>query len=193
MPEKRSIEDPRVLKALAHPLRLQLLDALREHGPGTATALGERLGESSGSTSYHLRQLARHGFVEDDPERSGGRERWWRVLDQGITIQGFELMARPETRADVTTLLSELLRAREARVRRWFAEGSSWAKSWQDATIDSEARLTLTRDELAQLSAELLDLVDRYTELDHSRTPPEGAAVIDVQLMTFPLRLVDED
>ena len=69
--------DPRRLRALAHPLRIQLLSLLRKDGPATATLLAKRLGESSGATSYHLRQLAAYAFVEDDPERSkAGRERW---------------------------------------------------------------------------------------------------------------------
>lgn len=193
MPESRQIDDPRTLKALAHPLRIQLLDALREHGPATATALAERLGESSGSTSYHLRQLAQHGFVEDDPGRSKGRERWWRIVEQSITVQGFELMSRAETRADATTFLHELKRAREARVHRWLAEGASWDKAWQDATLDTEVRLSLTREELAELSEELMALLGRYVEHVQGRRTPDGAAVIDVQAMAFPLRMASSD
>src|SRR4030095_2278376 len=74
--------DGDALKALAHPLRMRLLAGLRYHGRATATMLGERLGESSGSTSYHLRVLAEHGFIEEVPGHAGGRgrgrERWWR-------------------------------------------------------------------------------------------------------------------
>src|SRR5215213_4648029 len=67
------------LQALAHPLRSRLLGALRFHGPATSTALAARLGTNSGATSYHLRQLAEVGLVEDDEERSNGRDRWWRA------------------------------------------------------------------------------------------------------------------
>src|SRR5688572_10834361 len=65
------------LKGLAHPLRVKILDLLSTYGPATATGLAERLGESSGATSYHLRQLARHGFVREVEGRGTGRERWW--------------------------------------------------------------------------------------------------------------------
>jgi len=75
--------DPRSLRGLAHPLRMRLLSTLRHDGPATASQLAEKLGESSGATSYHLRQLAAHGFVEDDPERGKGRERWWRAAKEG--------------------------------------------------------------------------------------------------------------
>src|SRR5215467_3907548 len=64
------------LRALAHPLRLQLLQVLQAEGPATASQLGRRLGESSGATSYHLRALHRAGMVEE-AEKRNGRERWW--------------------------------------------------------------------------------------------------------------------
>jgi DNA-binding transcriptional ArsR family regulator len=70
------------MRALSHPLRLELLDRLRTDGPATASLLAERIGESSGATSYHLRQLARYGFVEEDVRDAKGRERWWRHRDR---------------------------------------------------------------------------------------------------------------
>src|SRR5690606_14689551 len=74
----RSVSDPAALKALAHPLRVRLLATLRETGPATATELAARLETDSGSTSYHLRVLAEHGFVEDAPgDRRHPRERRW--------------------------------------------------------------------------------------------------------------------
>src|SRR5215210_6660195 len=73
------------LKALAHPLRMRLLGALRTHGPDTASGLARRLGESSGATSYHVRRLAAHGFVEEDAGRGNGRDRWWRALHPSTT------------------------------------------------------------------------------------------------------------
>jgi DNA-binding transcriptional ArsR family regulator len=187
------VDDPRTLKALAHPLRLQMLEVLREDGPATATALGERLGESSGSTSYHLRQLAKHGFVEEDTERGGRRERWWRIVDQRIHIQGFDLLARPETRAAATTLLGELVRSREARLRRWYAEGPSWDRSWQQATLDSQARLRLDRDELEAFGKDLMAVVERYTALEDERPAPADGALIEVQLYAFPMRPLGEE
>src|SRR5688500_10930073 len=74
------VEDLETLKAVSHPLRMQLLGALRRRGPATASELGRELGESSGSTSYHLRQLERFGFVSDADEQPSGRERRWKAL-----------------------------------------------------------------------------------------------------------------
>src|SRR3954468_12521712 len=73
------VTDVRALRALAHPLRSRLLGRLRLHGPATASQLGRAVGESSGSTSYHLRQLAAYGFVEEVEGQGTARERWWRA------------------------------------------------------------------------------------------------------------------
>ncbi len=70
------------LRALTHPVRLRMLGYLRLDGPATATTLALRLGLNTGATSYHLRQLAQHGFVVDDEERGTGRERWWKAAHQ---------------------------------------------------------------------------------------------------------------
>ncbi|MFI6496039.1 ArsR/SmtB family transcription factor [Nonomuraea typhae] len=72
------LDDPERLKALAHPMRRAMLTHLNAHGPATSTTLGELLGAKTGTTSYHLRQLEKYGFIEEIPERSTGRERWWR-------------------------------------------------------------------------------------------------------------------
>lgn len=73
---------PTALKALTHPLRLRMLGMLRIDGPATATTLATRLGINTGATSYHLRQLERHGFVVEDTERGNARDRWWRAAHQ---------------------------------------------------------------------------------------------------------------
>ncbi|MFC7646242.1 ArsR/SmtB family transcription factor [Streptosporangium lutulentum] len=76
--ESFMLDDPAKLKALAHPLRRLMLRHLNVHGPATSTTLGEVLNAKTGTTSYHLRLLEKCGFIEEIPERSTGRERWWR-------------------------------------------------------------------------------------------------------------------
>lgn len=85
MKDERSwlLDDPGKLKALAHPMRRRMLRHLAAHGPATSTTLGELLAAKTGTTSYHLRQLEKYGFVEEIPERSTGRERWWRRVETG--------------------------------------------------------------------------------------------------------------
>lgn len=107
-------------EALAHPLRFRLLDALINHGPSTATKLGEQLGESSGATSYHLRQLARYGLVEENPEKRSIRERWWRAASLDRTLEAFALGKDTEAPQEARLLVHELLRGRTERLQSWF-------------------------------------------------------------------------
>src|SRR5688500_9678439 len=111
--------DASSLKALAHPLRLRLLGLLRVEGPATATQLAERVGESSGSTSYHLRQLARHGFVEDDPQRGNARERWWRATHQMTSWESGEFRDDPATADAEAILHTTLLQTQSRRLQQW--------------------------------------------------------------------------
>ncbi|CAM5570139.1 hypothetical protein SANTM175S_04154 [Streptomyces antimycoticus] len=109
-PDDVRVLDPRTLRGLAHPLRMRLLTALREYGPATASQLADRLGESSGATSYHLRQLATYGFVEDDPERGKGRERWWKAAHRGTRWNADKFLAHPDpaVRGAANTVLHEV-------------------------------------------------------------------------------------
>ncbi|MFE9705006.1 helix-turn-helix domain-containing protein [Streptomyces sp. NPDC005930] len=101
--------DARSLRGLAHPLRMRLLDALRFGGPATASQLAEKLDESSGATSYHLRRLALYGFIEDDSERGKGRERWWKAVHTGLRFDDALLTdARPDVRGAADMYLHEI-------------------------------------------------------------------------------------
>ena len=83
---RRTVSDPAALKALAHPLRLRILRHLGIHGPATSTTLAAALGENTGTLSYHLRRLEQGGFIEDAPDRPGGRERWWQAV-RGLDVR----------------------------------------------------------------------------------------------------------
>ncbi|GAB3624733.1 hypothetical protein GCM10027418_28180 [Mariniluteicoccus endophyticus] len=78
---------PDQLRGLAHPVRLKMLGLLRTDGPQTATGLAAQLGLNSGATSYHLRQLATHGFVVEAPELGTTRERWWRAAHRSTRVE----------------------------------------------------------------------------------------------------------
>src|SRR3954465_1992598 len=108
---RKPVADARALRALSHPRRLELLALLRFEGESTATLLARRLGESSGATSYHLRQLAQHGFIEEAPAR-GGRERYWRYRERPVTLPAPARETAAE-RAAAARLMGELL-GREA-------------------------------------------------------------------------------
>ncbi len=86
----RVVPDAKALKALTHPDRLKMLGILRMEGPQTATTLAERLGLNSGATSYHLRQLAAHGFIGVDEERGNKRDKWWSARHESTFIEPAE-------------------------------------------------------------------------------------------------------
>jgi DNA-binding transcriptional ArsR family regulator len=183
--------DAGALKALAHPLRFRLLELLLWHGPDTASGLGRQVGESSGSTSYHLRQLADHGLIEEAPELGSARDRYWKAVEGGWTLEGFEMLQQPETRADATLILDELRQARAARLARWHQDGPSWGSAWVAASIDLTARLALTVEETAELRDQLLVVLDEWRHrVGHRRdtaTCPEDAAMVNVDLDVFPI------
>jgi DNA-binding transcriptional ArsR family regulator len=174
-PVTTSDVDVSAVRALAHPLRLRLLDLLRFDGPATATMLAERVGESTGSTSYHLRQLARHGFIEDAPRRDG-RERWWsyleRRVDLGDTID----------RSDARTLLGELL-SREAYALDRYLSAKTRDEAWDDAAFFHSKALTLTS---AQLE-ELRDVVDQTLTRLAAESSADGAPAesLPVRVLAF--------
>jgi DNA-binding transcriptional ArsR family regulator len=177
---------PEQLKALTHPLRLAILKALRGDGPATASALGRRLGESSGATSYHLRQLERHGFVEEVPDSGDGRDRWWRPAFAGHSVNPARWMADPEDRAVIGVYESIVVAGYAERAATFVAEQSvgEWDPAWVEAADFSDVQLRLTPAQLARLTKKLFDVVEGFRKYD----PPDGEQVV-VQVLAFPRRV----
>ncbi|SCL13155.1 transcriptional regulator, ArsR family [Micromonospora rhizosphaerae] len=176
--------DPTALRGLAHPLRVRILNLLREQGPATATLLADRLGQSTGATSYHLRQLAQYGFVVEDPDRTVGRERWWRAAHRNTVLEGAVGHAAP---AETETYLRAIAALYAERVDRWLSELPALPDEWSDATTLSNWRLRLTPTEAARLHDELFALLERYRRDEpESEAPPEARPVVlQAQLMPF--------
>ncbi|UFQ15915.1 MULTISPECIES: ArsR/SmtB family transcription factor [Streptomyces] len=180
--------DARTLRGLAHPLRMRLLSSLRLDGPATASQLAARLGESSGATSYHLRRLAEYGFVEDDPERGKGRERWWRSAHQGTRTD--EHLIRdpdPEVRGALNTLLHEYATQRAQEVSTWIATRHEWSREWDEAADTSDFTLDLTPALAAELGDKVHELVESYRALAPEADTPDVAKV-RVHSHIFPTR-----
>ncbi|MER6414293.1 helix-turn-helix domain-containing protein [Streptomyces humidus] len=185
-PRVRSL-DARSLRGLAHPLRMQLLDALRFGGPATASRLAEKLGESSGATSYHLRQLAAHGFIEDAPERGKGRERWWKAAHQGLRFDDALLTdASPDVRGAADTYLHEVATTQTRDLSTWLGNRHTWPEEWNSAWDMSSDTLRLT----PELTRELVEKMHALVESYRDRAVDEGdadAARVRVHTRTFPL------
>jgi DNA-binding transcriptional ArsR family regulator len=175
--------DARSLKALAHPIRVQLLGLLRQDGPSTATALGARLGESSGTTSYHLRQLAEVNLVVEDEERGNARERWWRAAQDSTELRGDDWVDDPEVRPALDAYMSAILGAYASRAQAFLDEADSWPKRWQRVAEMSDYSLSLTAAEAARLSASVHELLRSY-----QREPRKGDSPLVFQFQAFPRR-----
>jgi DNA-binding transcriptional ArsR family regulator len=169
--------DARSLRALAHPLRMDILDVLKADGPATSTTLADRLGESTGTLSWHLRLLAEHGFIEEDAERGTKRERWWRAVDERQLLNPADM---PGERA-LEVYLGAIVRQCFTRTERYLSE--DWSPEWQSAaTLSDWQDLRLSPERLAALNGELLALVERYA------TAPRDldGAPVSVQIQSFP-------
>jgi len=171
----RRVDDLATLKAIAHPLRVRLLAALRSDGPATASQLGRRFGESSGSTSYHLRQLARFGFVEEDPEQPNARDRRWRALHEFTSWRESDFAGEEEGRA-ATRFMRARQRASLDRVATAFEE-RDWAKEWLDAAGMSDLVARLTPASLTALHNQVIALVHEYEARDAREPETERVAI----------------
>ncbi len=176
------------LRALAHPLRVRILDELSMYGPLTASGLGERLGESSGATSYHLRQLEKHGLVAEDVGRGTARERWWMRSPRSITLPDAHQQLEGSADRLATELIDqEWMRRRDDSVREFREHGPDvFGPEWLDVASFDTVNLRLTADELCELVDEIDDVIGRCLEARRNN-PSAGARPVQLQLNAFPL------
>jgi len=176
--------DTRSLRAIAHPVRVRLLSLLRQHGAGTATSMAERLGLNSGATSYHLRQLAAAGLVEEDVDRGNARERWWRSAHRSTNFEPYDL---PDADRPAGAVYLDAIAAEYAeRLQRAARESLDLPDRWQRSSDLSDFRLRLTAEETARLVQELHAVVQTYRRADapgNDVAADAEAVVIQVQVM----------
>ncbi|WP_028927624.1 ArsR/SmtB family transcription factor [Pseudonocardia acaciae] len=169
-PARRDVADLEALKALAQPRRQRILQHLNLHGPATSATLARALGLNTGATSYHLRELARHGFVAEMPERAQGKQRWWRYVRADIRFP-----PRGEQDAATRAVMDELASASFAQDLRTFAAARERADAepdgWADAFPFSHGTIRVTERGLAEFFEEYIALLNRYRE-----PPPEDEA-----------------
>jgi DNA-binding transcriptional ArsR family regulator len=176
--------DARSLRALAHPLRMSVMEMLTDGGPATATGLAARLGESTGTVSWHLRHLAEHGFIEEDEERGTRRERWWRVVRQTKVLDTGDFTDDPATRSALSVYLHEFVQTQFSRVTTYLAD--TWDEEWHRAgTLSDWTDLRLTPAQLIALNEELSAVIARHTP-DPDAPPEPGSLPVSVQIQSFP-------
>ncbi|MDQ1019192.1 ArsR/SmtB family transcription factor [Streptomyces afghaniensis] len=186
-PQVRQL-DARSLRGLAHPLRMQLLDALRFGGPATASQLAAKLGESSGATSYHLRQLAEYGFIEDAPEHGKGRERWWKAVHHGLRFDDALLDdSDPTVRGAADLYLHEVATTQTRDLSTWLGNRDSWPEEWSRSWDMSSATLRLTPELTRELVEKMHALVETYRDRAATEDTP-GAEQVRLHTHAFPIR-----
>jgi DNA-binding transcriptional ArsR family regulator len=176
---------PRALRALAHPIRLKLIALLRRGGPLTATQAGERIGESAASCSFHLRQLAKYGLVE---EAGGGRgrERPWRAT--AISTEWTAGGGDGESDAAETALARVVLERYCEAALEWLDRRGSEDPGWVEAADLSDAVVYMTPAELLELGGKIRGLIEPYlSRLEDPAPPAEGARAVNVIGIAFPL------
>ncbi|HET6867065.1 MAG TPA: helix-turn-helix domain-containing protein [Solirubrobacteraceae bacterium] len=181
----RDLTDPRAMRAMTHPVRLALLEALALEGPLTATRAAEVIGESPTTCSFHFRQLAKYGFVEQ-AATGPGRMRSWRLTRVGMRFT--DLHEDPETQIAARALARTLRERSFARLQAYFEERSSYPERWQEVTGSSDFTLHVTPDELHAVDEEITAILHRYRDriADPERRPPDSLP-IEVLLFAYPV------
>lgn len=184
-PAKDVTLDPRALRGLAHPVRLRLRSELAERGPATATQLAAQIGESSGTTSYHLRQLAAYGFVVDDPALGNGRERYWRSVHRSTwfdmslakldepAIGGEYLRAMAQVYAERIVRFADSIEAASQQL------GAEWAR----AANMSDWPLDLSAEEAGELQRRFHELCAPYRHDADRQRPGTRRVVVQFQML----------
>lgn len=179
------ITDPQTVRALAHPLRLDLIEALATLGPSTAARCGRHLGVGQASCSFHLRQLAKYGFVEPGPAGPDRRERVWQLVDLEQTWEA----------GRVTDQLDRVFVQREAdRMLGWTARRAAEPARWQDAAFLGGATLPVTSEELLEIRQQLRALLQPYVaRMTEGASRPEGARFVRLLLAGTPIGVTDAE
>lgn len=171
------ITDPRAMRALAHPARLQIMEKLMADGPATATQCAEVTGLSPSACSYHLRTLGRYGFAAEDPASAAdGRQRPWRALAVSLTLAG--PADQPDAAKPAAGALIQAARARIERIRASYEEREpDFPPEWRAAGGWTEDVLHVTAAELEQFRLQVQELAARYRRRDPAQRPSDARRV----------------
>ncbi|MFD5823181.1 winged helix-turn-helix domain-containing protein [Nesterenkonia xinjiangensis] len=181
--------DSKTMKAFAHPLRMAMYSYLSDKGSATATQLAKHLDESTGQTSYHLRQLEKHGLVEEDPDRGTGRERWWKPA--GFSLRAELLKGDPSQMPVAQALWQHQMQERFQTLRRWMTNVTEEPQHWIESSVDSNSTSTMSAEEMRAMRDELMEVIERHTDASEARVKASGPGDDDrrarVYLSVLPL------
>jgi DNA-binding transcriptional ArsR family regulator len=179
------VSDPQVMRALAHPACIEIVEYLNDTGAAvTATECAGMVGLSPSATSYHLRELAKYGLVEQAPSRGDGRERLWQGASTGLRIEADP--DEPGGDAATAALVDMYLNRDVARAREWMGRLSGEPEQWRRASVVMGHRLLVTAEELSALAARVNELLEPYRMRERRDAPPEGARRVDMTFLAIP-------
>jgi DNA-binding transcriptional ArsR family regulator len=178
---RRNLTDVDSLKALAHPLRQRIFNRLNRFGPATSADLAGVFDADRGATSYHLRQLERYGFVEEDTDLSSGRRRYWKAvaLDLRLPYDSED----PEIAAAADAIGAQWMEQAQRELHAYLLDPQSFGE-FGEAAMHSFSGTTLTAGELARFAEEYVAFVSRWHRFPAEAT--EGARPITVLFNAFP-------
>jgi DNA-binding transcriptional ArsR family regulator len=181
----RVVSDAHTMRALAHPVRLALLEAIGREGELTATRAAELLDESPGNMSWHLQTLARYGYIEETGGGKG-RSRPWR---RAAVSNRFRTNAE-DTEANAAGEALEAITADQAysRLREWFARRASYPFEWRDAAFTADSVGYLTAEEMSELGDEIAGLFSRYRDrVLNKELRPADAEPVKLTAFGYPI------
>lgn len=143
---------------------MRIVASLRHDGPATATLLAERLGESSGLTSYHVRVLAENGFVDEATDRGTGRERWWRAAQDMTSWRPEDFRDDPDEQEAEEWLTGYAGRQGMEWLDDWLQRRPKAAPEWVAVADVSDYTLDVTPAELLALVTEISEVVLRHRD-----------------------------
>lgn len=188
----RRVRDIGTLKALGHPLRMQLYRALSVARRATASQLADQVGEAVSLVSYHLRKLAAHGLIEEAEQGSAdGRERWWQMAVGGVRTRDEDFRDGPESEGAFLALFRLMARQRAEMYQSFLDTKSDWPDDWRDAAFTSEYLMSLTPSEFGRLNEEMTELLKKWeAHSDAAREAGdcEGREHVAVHTNGFPFR-----
>jgi DNA-binding MarR family transcriptional regulator len=177
---RRLLDDPLAIRAMAHPVRLDLQALLGKEGPLTAADAARRLGISQALASHHLRQLAKYDFVEPAPGKDN-RERPWRLVSTSQSWGKLDLTPEATAAADV---LEQLLAERAlGHLADWQQRKTQEPEIWRKHAGIGHTGIYLTGEELAELEEQFTALLMRYIDerpIDDKSTRPPGSRLVDI-------------
>jgi len=185
--EKKRITEPAVIRALAHPARLAILEYLGSTGAEiTATEAAEVVGLSPSATSYHLRALAKAGIIHDAPNRGDGRERVYRGPSETHIEVDTDASDDPELKQLKNQLLDLFLARSQERLAHWRHHYHEEPQRWQSASMINESMIVVTPEELTELTEQIAQLVSRYRRSQRQENAPEGARLVSMLVRALP-------